>query len=101
MNTLTPQTQNTNIGQRIREAGIIAVLVIDELKHAVPVARALLAGGVNTIELTLRTPSSAGSSPRHPTGSSRNNPGAGYGTDHRAGEGSHRGRGRFCRCTRL
>ena len=56
MNTLTPQTQTTNIGQRIRDAGIIAVLVIDELKHAVPVARALLAGGVNTIELTLRTP---------------------------------------------
>lgn len=42
--------------KKIDEAGIIAVLVIDELKHAVPVAQALLAGGVNAVELTLRTP---------------------------------------------
>ncbi len=41
---------------RIDDAGIVAVLVIDELKHAVPVAKALLAGGVDAIELTLRTP---------------------------------------------
>ena len=42
--------------KKIDDAGIIAVLVIDEFKHAVPVAKALLAGGVDTIELTLRTP---------------------------------------------
>ncbi|MBD1261626.1 bifunctional 4-hydroxy-2-oxoglutarate aldolase/2-dehydro-3-deoxy-phosphogluconate aldolase [Maribacter polysiphoniae] len=42
--------------QKIDNAGIIAVLIIDEVKHAVPVARALLAGGVDAIELTLRTP---------------------------------------------
>lgn len=42
--------------KKIDEAGVVAVLVIDELKHALPLANALLAGGVNAIELTLRTP---------------------------------------------
>lgn len=42
--------------QKIDEAGVVAVLVIDELQHAVPLAEALLKGGVDTIELTLRTP---------------------------------------------
>ena len=41
---------------QIREAGVIAVLEIEELRHAVPLARALLSGGVSAIELTLRTP---------------------------------------------
>ncbi len=40
----------------IDAAGVVAVLVIDELKHALPLANALLQGGVNAIELTLRTP---------------------------------------------
>lgn len=42
--------------RNINEAGVVAVLIIDELKHAVPVAKALLRGGVNAVELTLRTP---------------------------------------------
>ncbi len=42
--------------ERIRSAGVIAVLIIDDADHAVPLARALLAGGVDAIELTLRTP---------------------------------------------
>jgi len=41
---------------KINRAGIVAVLVIDNVKHAVPLAKALLNGGVDTIELTLRTP---------------------------------------------
>ena len=41
---------------RMRLCGVIAVLVIDDAKHAVPVARALLAGGIDIMELTLRTP---------------------------------------------
>jgi 2-dehydro-3-deoxyphosphogluconate aldolase/(4S)-4-hydroxy-2-oxoglutarate aldolase len=44
-----------NIIQRINDAGIIAVLIVDEVQHALPLAEALLEGGVNTIELTLRT----------------------------------------------
>lgn len=36
-------------------AGIIAVIVIDDADNAVPAVKALRAGGVNCIELTLRT----------------------------------------------
>jgi 2-dehydro-3-deoxyphosphogluconate aldolase / (4S)-4-hydroxy-2-oxoglutarate aldolase len=39
----------------LHHSGVIAVLMIDDLADAVPVARALLAGGVDGIELTLRT----------------------------------------------
>lgn len=35
---------------------VVPVVVIDDLDHAVPVARALVAGGLPVIELTLRTP---------------------------------------------
>jgi 2-dehydro-3-deoxyphosphogluconate aldolase / (4S)-4-hydroxy-2-oxoglutarate aldolase len=37
-------------------APVIPVVVIEELAHAVPVARALVEGGLPVIELTLRTP---------------------------------------------
>jgi 2-dehydro-3-deoxyphosphogluconate aldolase / (4S)-4-hydroxy-2-oxoglutarate aldolase len=42
--------------QQIESSGVIAVLVVDEVRHAVPLARALQAGGIHTMELTLRTP---------------------------------------------
>lgn len=42
--------------KKIDDAGIVAVLVIDNVSHAVSVCKSLLAGGVNIIELTLRTP---------------------------------------------
>jgi len=45
-----------SIDKKIHSEGIISVIVIDELKHAVPLARSLVKGGVDTIELTLRTP---------------------------------------------
>ena len=35
---------------------MVGVLVLEEIEHAVPVAEALLGGGVDVIELTLRTP---------------------------------------------
>lgn len=45
-----------SLASKIEKIGIVAVLVVDEIKDAVPLARALLSGGVNAIELTLRTP---------------------------------------------
>lgn len=39
----------------MRLAPVIPVVVIDDLAHAVPMARALLAGGIAAIEVTLRT----------------------------------------------
>ena len=35
---------------------VVPVVVVDDLAHAVPVARSLVAGGLPVIELTLRTP---------------------------------------------
>ncbi|CUR62448.1 multifunctional 4-hydroxy-2-oxoglutarate aldolase and 2-dehydro-3-deoxy-phosphogluconate aldolase [metagenome] len=37
-------------------APVVPVVVLDDVAHAVPVARALVAGGLPVIELTLRTP---------------------------------------------
>ena len=44
------------IFKRIHQCGVIAVLVIEDARHAVPLARALIEGGVQAMELTLRTP---------------------------------------------
>lgn len=41
---------------RIERCGVIAVLVVDQAEHAVPLAKALLAVGIDAMELTLRTP---------------------------------------------
>ena len=46
----------TDLQQTIEARGVVAVLVVDDVKHAVPVARALLRGGISAMELTLRTP---------------------------------------------
>lgn len=40
----------------VEKCGIVAVLVIDHENDAVPLAHALLKGGVHVMELTLRTP---------------------------------------------
>jgi 2-dehydro-3-deoxyphosphogluconate aldolase/(4S)-4-hydroxy-2-oxoglutarate aldolase len=44
------------LSAKIRKSGVIAVLVIDNADDAVPLAEALLAGGIVSMELTLRTP---------------------------------------------
>ena len=41
---------------RLHQTGVLAVLVLEDAADAVPVARALLDGGVRGLELTLRTP---------------------------------------------
>jgi 2-dehydro-3-deoxyphosphogluconate aldolase/(4S)-4-hydroxy-2-oxoglutarate aldolase len=45
------------LGATLSLAPVIPVMVIDELKDAVPLARALCAGGLRVLEITLRTPS--------------------------------------------
>lgn len=40
----------------LRLGPVVAVVVVRELAHAVPLARALVAGGVRAVEITLRTP---------------------------------------------
>lgn len=56
MHPIEQKAMSTEMIRFIDEAKVIAVLVIDELKDAIPLANALLAGGVTAIELTLRTP---------------------------------------------
>ncbi len=56
METNKALAMSPEIAKKVDDAGVIAVLILDEVKHAVPLANALLAGGVDTIELTLRTP---------------------------------------------
>ena len=43
------------IAMRLTAKGVVAVLMIDRVDDAVPVAEALLRGGVDAMELTLRT----------------------------------------------
>jgi 2-dehydro-3-deoxyphosphogluconate aldolase/(4S)-4-hydroxy-2-oxoglutarate aldolase len=42
--------------QVMQDAPVIPVIVLNDLAHAVPLARALVAGGVRMLEVTLRTP---------------------------------------------
>lgn len=40
----------------VRDAPVIPVIVLHKVEHAAPMARALLAGGIRMLEVTLRTP---------------------------------------------
>ncbi len=44
-----------NIKEKIHDVGIVPVVVIEDVKDAVPLANALLAGGICFMEITLRT----------------------------------------------
>lgn len=46
----------THIADIMQTAPVIPVIVVDEVEHAVPLARALVAGGLRVLEVTLRTP---------------------------------------------
>ena len=46
----------TDIETIMRAAPVIPVIVVEDLAHAEPLARALVAGGLPTLEVTLRTP---------------------------------------------
>ena len=39
----------------LKKAPVVPVMVIDDIAHAVPLARALVAGGLPVLEITLRT----------------------------------------------
>ncbi len=46
----------TSIDALMRSVAVIPVLVIEDAAHAVPIAEALVAGGLTALEVTLRTP---------------------------------------------
>jgi 2-dehydro-3-deoxyphosphogluconate aldolase/(4S)-4-hydroxy-2-oxoglutarate aldolase len=45
-----------SLADKVSDAGVVAVLIVDDADDAVPLARALLSGGIDVMELTLRTP---------------------------------------------
>ncbi len=47
---------NLSALQVMQDAPVIPVLVLHDVAHAVPMARALVAGGIRMLEVTLRTP---------------------------------------------
>ena len=49
------ETFDSLLARKITLCGNIAVVTFDNPEHAVPLARALLEGGINVMELTLRT----------------------------------------------
>lgn len=53
-----PQTKNWKIDSAaiFDQGPVVPVMVIKKLEHAVPLAKALLAGGIRVLEITLRTP---------------------------------------------
>ena len=53
---ITPQQASARTLQLCRTAPVIPVLVIDDAATAIPLARALVAGGLPVLEVTLRTP---------------------------------------------
>ncbi len=46
--------------ERLEKGGVVAGFSVDKVEHAVPLAKALLAGGIDAIELTLRTAAGLG-----------------------------------------
>jgi 2-dehydro-3-deoxyphosphogluconate aldolase/(4S)-4-hydroxy-2-oxoglutarate aldolase len=49
------QARQMQLELMLQLAPVVAVVVVDEREHAVPLARALVAGGIRAIEVTLRT----------------------------------------------
>ena len=56
--TPSPTPASAGIDTIMRTAPVIPVLVIDDLAQAIPLAQALVAGGLSVLEVTLRTPCS-------------------------------------------
>jgi 2-dehydro-3-deoxyphosphogluconate aldolase/(4S)-4-hydroxy-2-oxoglutarate aldolase len=48
--------QKLSAWQVMQDAPVIPVIVLHDVAHAVPMARALVAGGIRMLEVTLRTP---------------------------------------------
>ncbi len=55
MATLSPSSSLTSL-QVMQDAPVIPVIVLNDVAHAVPMAQALVAGGIRMLEVTLRTP---------------------------------------------
>lgn len=52
---LNPLPERLTAPQVMQDAAVIPVIVLQDVAHAVPLARALVAGGIRMLEITLRT----------------------------------------------
>ena len=52
---MTMDVKQAKVEAILKQAPVVPVMVIDDVKHAVPLARALVAGGLPVLEITLRT----------------------------------------------
>lgn len=53
---MNPSPKRLSAEDVMRDAPVIPVIVLNDVQHAVPLARALIAGGIRMLEITLRTP---------------------------------------------
>jgi 2-dehydro-3-deoxyphosphogluconate aldolase / (4S)-4-hydroxy-2-oxoglutarate aldolase len=53
---MTPEKMGEATLALCRRAPVIPVIVVEDVAHAIPLARALVAGGLPVLEVTLRTP---------------------------------------------
>lgn len=53
---LKPMADRPTAAEVMEDAPVIPVIVLQDRAHAVPLARALVAGGIRMLEVTLRTP---------------------------------------------
>lgn len=56
VNLKTPLIAPLTAEAVVQDAPVVPVIVLHQLQHAVPLARALVAGGIRMLEVTLRTP---------------------------------------------
>jgi 2-dehydro-3-deoxyphosphogluconate aldolase/(4S)-4-hydroxy-2-oxoglutarate aldolase len=54
--TTAPERHHDQLAAALGRAPVVPVIVIDDLATAVPLARALVSGGLSLLEITLRTP---------------------------------------------
>jgi 2-dehydro-3-deoxyphosphogluconate aldolase/(4S)-4-hydroxy-2-oxoglutarate aldolase len=52
---MTSKNPQKGLEAALRKAPVVPVMVIEDVKHAVPLARALVRGGLPVLEITLRT----------------------------------------------
>jgi 2-dehydro-3-deoxyphosphogluconate aldolase / (4S)-4-hydroxy-2-oxoglutarate aldolase len=57
---LKPIAERPGAAEVMQDAPVIPVIVLNDRTHAVPLARALVAGGIRMLEITLRTPVALG-----------------------------------------
>ena len=53
------ETRRKHLRDILRAAPVIPVITIEHARDAVPLARALVAGGLKALEITLRTPAAS------------------------------------------